>query len=296
MNLCTNAVAAAAATLCSACDGAAMPRETVDMLFALDVRAAASHPQPALVEAGRRAFAAPQPGGSCASCHPLDELGSDGQLHGRATPPLADVARQTQFGWDGAIADLPTMIRHEAERHQGRVLEAEEAASIAAFLTAWRTRGRWDRFVEGDDDALSPAEQSGLHAFVTTGCAACHGGRNLGGRSRHKLGAAEPHPVADQGLFERTGLAADRWLFRAPMLRHAAATAPYLHDHSLTDLEATVVFMARHELGKAIDAATASSIARFLRAVGDRDPDAVDIAASQNSATPNGGGHAIAIR
>ena len=126
--------------------------------------------------------------------------------------------------------------------------------AITAELTTWRSRGRWDRYVEGDDAALTAEERDGLAAFLESGCATCHAGRNLGGRSTHMLGLAEPLPGHE------------RRLYRAPMLRHAARTGPYLHDHSIVRLDDAVRQMARHELGRTLDEATVRAIVTFLHA------------------------------
>jgi cytochrome c peroxidase len=247
-------------------------REQVDMLFAFDARAI-SAPVPAaeLVADGAARFRAkPANGVACSHCH-LPELdGQDGATHGRNTPPLRDVARQLLFGWDGALTELEAAVRRALRWRHGNVDEGEVAA-ISAYLRSWRSRGRWDRFVEGDDTALSPAERAGLATFVTVGCAACHSGRLLGGRSRHALGAAVAAPSDDEGYSAVTGLASDRLLFRAPALRLAARTAPYLHDGSLATLEQAIEFMGQHELGVALSAAQVAAIANFLRAVADLD-------------------------
>ena len=238
------------------------------MLFSLDARAAVSAGDAASLPLGARLFDR----AGCASCHRPAALGADGELHGRATPPLIDVARQLVFGWDGDVGQLESFVRRELVQRAGvaddataRGLDAEAISldvavrAITAHLTTWRSRGRWDRYVEGDDDALSAAERDGLAAFVETGCATCHAGRNLGGRSTHVLGLAEPLP----------GRAPQQ--FRAPMLRHAARTGPYLHDHSIARLDDAVRLMARHELGRELADADARAIVTFLHATTEAD-------------------------
>lgn len=46
----------------------------------------------------------------------------------------------------------------------------------------------------------------------------------------------------DLGRYEVTGKAADRWRYLTPTLRNVALTAPYMHDGSLSDLEAVIGF------------------------------------------------------
>lgn len=263
-----------ALALLAACADPGPHRDHVDALFALDARAAApAAPAAALVVRGAQLFTERRGGVACSDCHDPGRHGQDGAVHGRATPALADVARQLLFGWDGATTTLDAMVARELRQRCGiEQPKADEVAALAAWLATWRTRGRWDRYVEGDDGALTPFERHGLRTFLEVGCAACHAGRNLGGRSRHVLGAAQPAAAADTGLHAATGRAADRFAFRAPMLRLAAATPPYLHDGSLADLDATVRFMARHGLGRDLDDAQVAAIVGFLRATADVGP------------------------
>ena len=53
--------------------------------------------------------------------------------------------------------------------------------------------------------------------------------------------AAEPRPN-DLGLYEITENPGDRWKYRTPSLRNVALTAPYMHDGSLSSLEAVIEF------------------------------------------------------
>ena len=53
--------------------------------------------------------------------------------------------------------------------------------------------------------------------------------------------AAEPRPN-DLGLYEITENPDDRWKYRTPSLRNVALTAPYMHDGSLSSLEAVIEF------------------------------------------------------
>lgn len=52
-------------------------------------------------------------------------------------------------------------------------------------------------------------------------------------------------PPADLGYYEITQNPADRWKYRTPGLRNIALTAPYMHDGSLTSLEAVIEFYDR---------------------------------------------------
>ena len=48
---------------------------------------------------------------------------------------------------------------------------------------------------------------------------------------------AETETFSDDGRYEVTGRAADKWRYRTPSLRNVALTAPYMHDGSIATLE-----------------------------------------------------------
>ncbi len=78
-----------------------------------------------------------------------------------------------------------------------------------------------------------------------------------------------PFPAADPGRERATGQPADRNVWKASMLRHAATTGPWLHDGSVAPLEDAVRRMGRHELGKELHGTSVAAMAAFLRAVAD---------------------------
>jgi cytochrome c peroxidase len=257
-------------------------REHVESLFGVDARMATKAADSALRDRGRELFAQRLGERACADCHDPARDFQDGQVHGRNTPSLLDAARQTSFGWDGAETDLAAMVEREllercrwggegpAAQPVGEAMSRKRVAeALAAYVASLRSRSVWDRYVEGDDVALSARAKDGLAAFLEVGCAACHGSRNLGGRSFHRLGAAVAYPSEDRGRALVTGSEADAHVFRAPMLRHAARTAPYLHDGSMASLRETVVLMARIELGRELSQDDADAITAFLREIGE---------------------------
>ena len=270
-------------------------REHVDALFFVDARVGHDDAgTPAQAEFGQLLFANGTASGSCVQCHDPEQFGQDRRTHGRNTPALADVSRQLLFGWDGSQRSLRAMVQRELDarlmlrtNQSARQALSDDPAlhdpfaaafpgeqpslerfarAIVAHLSRSRTRGRWDRYVEGDDASLSSFELEGLSTFIKVGCATCHRGRNLGGASAHVMGLAVPYESEDLGRAEATGVAADRYVFKAPMLRHAARTGPYLHDGSVHELAEVVRLMGRHELGKQLSQSQIAAIVAFLQA------------------------------
>ena len=68
----------------------------------------------------------------------------------------------------------------------------------------------------------------------------------------------------DLGRAASTKKDEDRYVFRVPMLRNVARTAPYFHDGSVERLDAAVKIMASVQLGRQLDDAAVADIVAFL--------------------------------
>lgn len=141
------------------------------------------------------------------------------------------------------------------------------ARAIAAFERKLMTPGRFDDFLNGQDDALTEAELKGLETFLDTGCNACHMGPALGGMLYQKLGLIHPYETKDLGRYEATKNEADKYFFKVPSLRNVAKTGPYFHDGSIATLPEAVRLMAWHQLGKQLSDEQVASIVTFLEAL-----------------------------
>ncbi len=140
------------------------------------------------------------------------------------------------------------------------------AKAIGAFERKLVTPSRWDRYLRGDEKALTRAEKAGFHKFVAAGCAACHNGAYVGGEQYQKLGIVQPwSDSSDSGRYKVTKSEADRLLFKVPSLRNIEKTAPYFHNGSVGSLEQAVQLMARHELGRDLDTGDTSEIIGWLK-------------------------------
>jgi cytochrome c peroxidase len=151
--------------------------------------------------------------------------------------------------------------------------ETNFAAAISAFERTLTTPGRFDRFLEGDDDALSEQERRGLDTFLTLGCATCHNGPAVGGARFARFGVVEPYWAAtdahehDQGRFDVTHVESDRDVFKVPTLRNVAETAPYFHDGSVATLHEAIDVMARVQLGVRLSSGQRDDLESFLRSL-----------------------------
>jgi cytochrome c peroxidase len=149
-------------------------------------------------------------------------------------------------------------------------LSAPNAAkAIGAFERTLVTPSRWDKFLGGDQSALTDAEKAGFNKFADVGCPTCHAGTYLGGVDFKKLGLAKPWTgkTDDTGRMAVTKDEVDRLVFKVPSLRNIEKTAPYFHDGSVASLEEAVKLMARHQLGKELGDEDVKSISAFLKAL-----------------------------
>jgi cytochrome c peroxidase len=245
---------------------------------------------------------------SCASCHNLDQGGVDGRPHslgvggaeGTANAPTVyNAALNLAQFWDGRAASLeeqangpiinplemgadwPRLLTVLSQSHYARdfqkVFGGEPSAdrvrtALAAFeRTLLTTNSRFDRWLAGDDKALSDDEKRGYALFKSYGCASCHQGANVGGNMFQKFGfmgnwftdrgGIKPD---DFGRFRITGREADRFVFKVPSLRLAVMTAPYFHDGSVPTLNEAIKLMGRYQLGREIPDSDIALIITFL--------------------------------
>lgn len=124
---------------------------------------------------------------------------------------------------------------------------AHASNAIAGFeIAVFEMRDSpWDRFLAGDDDALTQDQLKGAELFFDKGnCDACHRGAAFTSGNFTNIGVPQvgpgvghgPDGADDWGRGGVTGLEADRYKFRIPPLRNVALTGPWGHAGQFTDL------------------------------------------------------------
>ncbi len=147
------------------------------------------------------------------------------------------------------------------------------ARAIAHFeATLITPDAPFDRWLNGDDAALSPTQLQGLALFIDKGCARCHNGVNIGGRSYARFGvaqspSAELLPPDDWGRALITKNIEDKYVFKVPSLRNVELTAPYFHTGGTDDLKQAVAVMASTQLGVTLAPEEIASIEAFLKSL-----------------------------
>ncbi|WP_250959119.1 cytochrome c peroxidase [Rhizobium sp. CG5] len=227
---------------------------------------------------------------SCSSCHDTRLNGAsrnrfdqalDGQPLELNTPTVFNAALNYRLNWEGGAttlqeqarasllnpkimgADMKTLIetldsddtvRRLADVAYGRPLDEDVLLdAIAAYETSLvLPNSRFDRWLAGDETALTAVEKEGYVRFKEIGCAACHQGRNVGGNLFQRHGIF--HPLASPKP-ER---------LRVPSLRTVADTPPYFHDGSAETLGKAIQAMGRSQLDVDLDRDDVERIEAFL--------------------------------
>ena len=248
---------------------------------------------------------------SCASCHGLNTGGVDnkqysegvyGQFGGVNAPTVYNAVYNFVQFWDGRAATLelqaagPPLNPVEmgctsfdqiiAKLAKDRALtkafkavypegwsEANITDAIAEFeRTLITPNSRFDKYLRGDNTAITAEEKQGYELFVKYNCATCHAGVNLGGLSYELMGQYADYfadrglelTVEDNGRFKETTCERDRHRFKVPGLRNVALTAPYFHDGTESELKEAVCKMGTYQVGVELTDADEDKIVAFL--------------------------------
>jgi cytochrome c peroxidase len=147
------------------------------------------------------------------------------------------------------------------------------AKAVGAFERTLVTPAPFDAYVKGDQGAISETAKMGVKTFMDAGCTACHAGAFLGGQQYQKFGIVAPYwqytksAAKDDGRYVVTKNEADRYVFKVPILRNVAKTAPYFHDGSVDSLADAVWIMGKVQLGKTLTKKEVKDINAFLHAL-----------------------------
>ena len=226
---------------------------------------------------------------SCSSCHDTTTNGASANvLDIRKSEPMAlntltvfNASLNFRLNWEGNFRSLEEGAEHTLRNPAIMASSEDEVMSklradpetvqqfrdaygrepdVAAVLDAIATYerslvtpgSRFDRWLLGEADAITPEELSGYQLFKSLGCVTCHQGVNVGGNlfQRH-------------GIFHPLG-SPEPVLLRVPSLRNVATTAPYFHDGSAPTLPEAVKRMGIAQLDRVLTEPQIAAIVAFL--------------------------------
>ena len=250
---------------------------------------------------------------SCASCHSLSTGGVDNhqyshgveqRLGGVNAPTVYNAVYNFVQFWDGRAMTL-------ADQAAGPPLNPVEMAStsfdeivaklkndkeyVKAFMALYPEQGiteatitdaieefertlvtpnsQFDKWLLGDNEALTAEELRGYELFKANSCATCHVGVNLGGESYELMGLRRHYfqergmelTEEDNGRYKQTQEERDRHRFKVPGLRNVELTWPYYHDGTRVTMDEAVRDMALYQCDVELADADVEAIVAFLR-------------------------------
>ena len=251
---------------------------------------------------------------SCASCHALETAGVDNhqyshgvneQLGGVNAPTVFNAVYNFVQFWDGRAQTLAAqaagpplnpvemasesfdqiIAKLKADKkftkaftavYPDGITEANLTDAIEQFeRTLVTPNSAFDKWLLGDDAALTADQLEGYELFKKYDCATCHTGPNLGGLSYELMGLRR-HYFAERGLelthedngrYKETQQERDRHRFKVPGLRNVEHTWPYYHDGTRHTLEEAVRDMGLYQSGVELSDAEVGKIVAFLESL-----------------------------
>ncbi len=257
---------------------------------------------------------------NCVACHTMDDSGTDrltfavgDSIH----PYLLNVqtilnsSLAKYFTWSGEIKTMQDQISNSIISEYKMNLKKSEliarlnnnqnyikdfqnvfgesisfknvTKAIDAYTKILLTRGSYDEFLDGDNNAISSEAKRGFANFINFGCKGCHTGMGVGGESiqrfplrKHaRIHDFRPNyslkdgkiidmkfPFENKGGFKGNDSSKP---FRVPSLRNVTQTSPYFHNGAVSKIREVVDIMAKHQTGKNLSPKKIDEIVEFLK-------------------------------
>lgn len=218
---------------------------------------------------------------SCASCHRPEyafadtsavSLGVGGTRGDRNTPSVTNLSGRPNLFWDGRSGSLEHQalqpIQNPVEMNlaiseavkrlnddliysaafqrifKGPVTDKSLSAALAAYQRTLETANSpYDRYINGDDHAISAAAIRGRMLFIgKANCNTCHSGEDFTADRFKSIGLYNGKELNDPGRFAVTKDSAHLGDFKIPGLRNVALTAPYMHNGMFKTLKEVITY------------------------------------------------------
>ena len=218
---------------------------------------------------------------SCSSCHKPEfafadtaafSIGIKGNLTARNSPGLTNLSGRPHLFWDGRAASLEEQALGPITSATEMGLPIEDAVkklnnnkyyadafqkifksaptkdnllkAIASFERTLETSNSpYDRYINGDDHAISAAAARGRLLFIgKANCNNCHSGEDFTADRFKSIGLYNGKDLNDPGRSAITKNKTEDGEFKIPSLRNVAVTAPYMHNGKFKTLRSVVEY------------------------------------------------------
>lgn len=208
-------------------------------------------------------------------------------LEAQAKGPVTNPIEMGMKSWDDVVARLksiPGYVQAFSAAFGGAdsVTADNAAKAIAAYeRTLITPNSAYDRYVNGDKNAMTAQQVRGMNTFAEVGCSSCHSGPAFNGPQLPEgTGFFMKFPTyqngyleaqydfsKDLGRYDVTKNEADKHMYKVPTLRNVALTAPYFHNGKVKNLEDAVKVMAKLQLNKDLTPEQTGDLVAFLNAL-----------------------------
>jgi cytochrome c peroxidase len=218
---------------------------------------------------------------SCSSCHKPEfafadtatfSVGIKGNLTSRNSPGLTNLSGRPHLFWDGRASSLEEQAMGPITSATEMGLTMDDAVkkltenkyyadafqkifkstptkdnllkAIASFERTLETSNSpYDRYINGDDNALSASAARGRLLFIgKANCNNCHSGEDFTADRFKSIGLYNGKDMNDPGRSVITKNKTEDGEFKIPSLRNVAVTAPYMHNGKFKTLKSVVEY------------------------------------------------------
>lgn len=241
---------------------------------------------------------------SCFSCHDVFLNGADSkriavgidQKKGIVnTPTVFNAVFNFRQNWDGSARTLadqasgpitnPVEMGHNfveliselnktsykdefKEVYKDGITQKNIVDAIAEFQKNLITpNAPFDKYLRGDEEAITKEQKEGYQLFKSKGCISCHNGVNVGGQLYSRFGMVQLMDDSNLGLYNVTKEEEDKYYFKVPTLRNVELTAPYFHNGSVETLYDAVSIMLKYQVGRDTNPDEIHKIVEFLKSL-----------------------------
>jgi parallel beta-helix repeat protein len=213
--------------------------------------------------------------------HGLGPDRAGGSVVRRGAPTLWNATYNHMQFWDGRAPDLEEQakgpITSDIEMNQNPDTLVKELKEIPEYVRAFESafggsegsavtidnvvkavagferrltanNAPFDRYVAGDQNALTAAQVRGFNLFRSgrSRCFECHGLPTFANRDFKIIGVPDVDPNnPDYGRFDVTKGEGNKYAFKVPTLRNIVLNAPYMHNGKFKALEEVLDFYAK---------------------------------------------------